>query len=261
MQFLRKKMSVLIKIWRKFRPFYKKVFKKNNKSEDKFNKAHQFLLKDCEKITIFDVGAHRGESVERFKKLFPSAEFHVFEPDTDNYSFLTQKFSCLENKFLNNVGVSSRTGKLLFYRNLKSSTSSFHPINTHSKWAKMRSESRGIEPDQFTATSYDVPIINLDRYVKENKVSRINLLKIDTQGHEDEVLKGARKSLEQGKIDIIETELIVGDPYLKNLQFYDIEDIVKPYGYTFYGIDNQGTLLETPYLSFNLIYVHNSLLV
>jgi hypothetical protein len=96
----------------------------------------------------------------------------------------------------------------------------------------------------------------LDSYIQENNILSINLLKIDTQGHEDEVLKGAKKALEQGIINVIETELIIGNPYVKSLQIYDLEQILIPAGYQLYGIDKQGDLLKTPSWCFNLIYIH-----
>lgn len=103
-------------------------------------------------------------------------------------------------------------------------------------------------------------MIDIDSYVEEHGIKHIHLLKIDTQGHEDEVLSGTRKALESGMIDLIETELIVGDAYVKSLQFHDIEKHLIPHGYRFYALDKGGDLLKTPSLSFNAIYVHKRLL-
>ncbi len=37
---------------------------------------------------IFDVGAHRGESVRFFKSIFPQSTIYSFEPDPDNFDHL-----------------------------------------------------------------------------------------------------------------------------------------------------------------------------
>ena len=234
---------------------------RHNDPDAQFNSVLSYLLSAQETApTIIDVGAHRGESIARFKKLFPDAAIHSFEPDEENFVALTESSKMFQNVYLNNCGVGEKKEQLTFYRNLKSNTSSFNPVNTDSEWAKKRSSQRGIKPEEYTQKSYEVDIMDLDSYIEDNNIQHINLLKIDTQGHEDAVLDGCRKSLEAGLIDVIETELIVGDSYTKILTFTDIEKRLTQYGYKFYGIDSHGDLHHTPWLSFNLIYVHERLL-
>ena len=237
-----------------------KFIKREPDPDAQFNALLSHFIKSDEAPVILDVGAHRGESIERFRKLFPQSTVHAFEPDQDNFEVLSHKWAEKGETLLNNVGVSGSKGTLTFHRNLKSNTSGFHAVNTESDWAKNRSARHNVSPEEYTAKSYDVPVIDLDSYIEEHKLSRINLLKIDTQGHEDEVLAGAQKALEAGVIDVIETELIVGDSYVKSLRFYDLEKILLPLGYKFYGIDNSGDLLTTPELCFNILYVHERLL-
>jgi hypothetical protein len=38
---------------------------------------------------IFDIGAHRGESVKFFKEIFARSTIYSFEPDIENYNALT----------------------------------------------------------------------------------------------------------------------------------------------------------------------------
>ena len=47
----------------------------------------------------------------------------------------------------------------------------------------------------------------LDNFCLEKKINNIDVLKIDTEGNELNVLKGAKKLLEQNKINIIYTEI------------------------------------------------------
>ncbi len=234
--------------------------------DKQFNVALSSLISNETKMEqpispiIFDIGAHHGESIARFKKLFPSISIHSFEPDKDNFKLLEKHWSGKKDVFLNNIGVSSAKGMLTFHRNLKSNTSSFHKINMNSEWAENRSARYGVSAKEYTEKSYDVPVTDLDSYIKDNNIQHVNLLKMDTQGHEDEVLKGCKNAIDNGIIDIIVTELIVGDPYMKSLQFYDLEKILIPAGYRLYGIDRHGDLLNTPSLYFNVIYVHEKYL-
>ena len=53
---------------------------------------------------------------------------------------------------------------------------------------------------------FDSEIITLDNYCTSN-VASIDFLKIDVQGYESKVLKGATNLLKSSKIDIIELEI------------------------------------------------------
>ena len=55
---------------------------------------------------------------------------------------------------------------------------------------------------------YRVSTITLDSFVKKNKIKSIDLLKIDIEGSEYELLKGAKNMLKRGKIKIILVEII-----------------------------------------------------
>jgi len=54
---------------------------------------------------------------------------------------------------------------------------------------------------------YTVPTITLDSFVKKNKIQSIDLLKIDIDGSEYLMLKGARKTLKKNKIKTILIEI------------------------------------------------------
>ena len=236
-----------------------KALGKDKDDNKVFDNIHKHFISEKTPL-IFDVGAHRGESIERFSSLFPAAEIHAFEPDPEIFKHIDSQHYAGKDIKVHNLGVSSKKGKLTFFRNLKSSTSGFHAVNTDSSWAKNRSARHGVSPEQFTAQNIQVNTIDLDTYMSENSIDHLNILKLDTQGHEDLVLEGAQSALSRAAIDIIETELILGDAYEKSLQFMDIEKFLLPAGYRLYAIDRGGNLLQTPSLSLNAIYVSKKLL-
>ncbi len=45
-------------------------------------------LVSCDDPLIFDIGAHRGESVRFFKEIFPWSTIYSFEPDIENFKSL-----------------------------------------------------------------------------------------------------------------------------------------------------------------------------
>ncbi len=234
----------------------------SKEKQSKFDPVHARLFRDKkeEELVIFDVGAHVGESARRFRGVFPKSYIHCFEADKGNYQKLCENLSGQSDLHLNNFGVGSAAATQKFYKNMKTDTSSFNQVNPESEWAEIRSKQYGVEKSAFTQESYDVEIKALDTYMDESGIEHVDLLKIDTQGYEDEVLKGASEALKANKIDVIETEIIMGDLYNKSLSFNDLENILLPLGYKFFAIDRAGDFISCPTLSFNLIYVSKEFL-
>ena len=70
-----------------------------------------------------------------------------------------------------------------------------------------------------------VNVVTIDNFWKKNNIKNIDLLKIDTEGHEAEVLEGANKML-QKKIKYILIEFHFSKIY-KNYNISKIEQILK----------------------------------
>ena len=77
---------------------------------------------------------------------------------------------------------------------------------------------------------------NLDEYINENNIKRINLLKLDTQSFEIDILKGLAKSL--SLIDIIISEVKFYDYYEKQLSFHELESLLNPFDFKLYDISH-----------------------
>ena len=91
-------------------------------------------------------------------------------------------------------------------------------------------------------------------------MNKIDILKIDTQGTEDQVLEGANNSLKNKLIRNIETEICFSNQYEKKLSFYEIEKNLFPNNYRLYGISNEGfrNLKEGFIFFMDVIYTSNS---
>lgn len=220
-----------------------------------FDEVYAYLLRAHKsELTIVDVGSHHGESIERFRALFPNSIVHSFEPDSENFKILTEKFSNDDRIFLNNCGIGEEVGELTFHRYAKSDVSSFVEIDMDSPWTKIRSAQSNTSLDEFETKAYRVPVATLDHYIKEKGIERVHLLKMDTQGFEDKALKGAAESIKNRRIDYIELELIVKSPYKHSLLFRDIENLLYPAGYQMYGIGKGSNYFKTSILQFDLLY-------
>ena len=73
--------------------------------------------------------------------------------------------------------------------------------------------------------------ITLDQFLLEKKINKIDFLKRDVQGYEFEILKGAKKTLTNKKIKMIEIEFICGKTYAgqKTIAYYF--NLWEKYGY------------------------------
>ena len=61
--------------------------------------------------------------------------------------------------------------------------------------------------DEYISKQENVSIITLDEYCKKNNIGNIDIIKIDTQGYEDKVLKGCSELIKNDKINLIQVEL------------------------------------------------------
>ena len=211
------------------------------------------------KPLIFDVGASNGESITRFKRIFPEATIHSFEPIYESCKLLKTKYEDSKDIIINNFGLGSKKGRESFYLNYKQNTSSFLKINQNSDWAKIRSSQRNIDVSEFSKELKNIPLETIDNYTFQNNINQIDLLKIDTQGFEDQVLSGSKKSIELNKIRFIETEIILSDVYEKKLSFYDIEKHFENTSFELIAINNgNSNIYETYSLNLDLLYLNRS---
>ena len=125
-------------------------------------------------------------------------------------------------------------------------------MEENSKYKLQRSE-KNLE----NQNTKEVEVNTIDDYCKTNKIKKINLLKIDTQGSEAEVLRGAKNILDQGLIDIIELEYIFGIAHKGANSLYEIEETLGTREYKLIAVENAGNIISFSNYQTNLIYEIN----
>lgn len=232
---------------------YSIVGKKKLVKHNSFDAIHSYLVSNFLKmgsdITIFDVGANEGDSIKRFRSLFKKSKIHSFEPTNELILKIKKKFDLTDVK-LNNFALGEKKAKRKFFLYNAHRVNSFYPMEENSKYKLQRS--RGNLENQ---NSKEVEVNTIDDYCKTNKINKINLLKIDTQGSESEVLRGAKNILDQGLIDIIELEYIFGIAHKGANSLYEIEETLGTRGYKLIAVENAGNIISFSNYQTNLIYV------
>lgn len=191
------------------------------------------LKKHCrDDLIIFDVGAHFGETVELFTRNFKINKIHCFE--ASNLNFKTLKINLFNKKLinfcvLNNVGVGDIEGKNFLNQTEESSSSTINSFNIHSKYFKKKLKILNIKNVDNYYKKIPINIIKLSTYIKNNKISNIDILKIDTEGYELNVIK----SLENFShvVQNIYFEHHFDDMIIKNYKFLDINQTLKNFGF------------------------------
>ncbi len=168
--------------------------------------AYQRELIQNQEPVIFDIGAHQGKVAITYREYFPSAVIHCFEPFPKSFRKLLMSVEVDSKIFCHKTAISDTKSTVLFNANLDSATNSL--LNTDERassfWGKDVLDT--VEQVEINTTS-------VDAFCLEERISHIDILKIDVQGAEYSVLVGAQNMLENQKISLIYTELITCPTY------------------------------------------------
>ena len=163
-------------------------------------------------------------------------KIYSFEPSEKNYSILKKNIKNLSSKteqiFIYNFGLGEINEKRDFKQMKESSSSTLSNINTNSKYFKRKNFflNFGLKLKFFDKTTINIK--NGFSFLEDKKIYKIDLLKIDTEGHEYFVIKGFGDSI--SKIKVIFFEHHYDEMILKGYTFSDIHDYLilrgfKPY--------------------------------
>lgn len=209
---------------------------RNEEFKSKFSrdKLLQHVV-SVERPVVFDIGAHRGESVAYLKRIFPKATVYSFEPDPDSFAALSA--TSIDGVSYFNLALSNADGTAIFNRNRISHTNSLLKVNLKSKDSigitKATAEKNTKFFDDFNE-EIRVTTVTLDSFSRQHSINIIDLLKIDVQGAECNVLAGGHATLAHTKVVIIEISFY--DYYEKSSTFLDVEQILSPLGFRLFSI-------------------------
>jgi FkbM family methyltransferase len=138
---------------------------------------------------FFDIGANIGQTVKDIKEVFKNATIHAFEPSPNTFEILQNNTSNFKKLYLWNFGVGSSNDDLLLNEYAFSNLNSFFDIHNY-EFCKLKGKTL-------------VKTTTVDQFVIENSIQMIDVLKIDTEGFELEVFKGAINSIKESKIGML----------------------------------------------------------
>jgi FkbM family methyltransferase len=145
---------------------------------------------------LFDVGANKGDyTLALLRHAGPDARIFVFEPGARTFEILSGAVPRTPNVRLERNGFGERAGTVdLFADSQGSALASLYPRRFFQGPAASQHPSERVE------------ILRIDDYCRANAIARIDLLKLDVEGHELAVLKGCGDLLARNCIDVIQFE-------------------------------------------------------
>lgn len=199
------------------------------REEEAFAKLCGILKKlSREKFLIFDIGANVGQSIDAFRKVFPDSNIVSFEPNQEIFNLLKKNWGGVDSVSLHQFAVSSKSGICKFHvTNVPEASSLLVP---DPKLMKLSVENK------YGFKEVNVDCITLDKFCNINKIKHIDLLKIDVQGAELEVLKGAVSLLESQSVDVIFVEVNFAETYTGQVDLKDLLFLCSTYKYYLWDI-------------------------
>ncbi len=193
---------------------------------------------------IFDVGANVGQTARRYAGYFPTARIHSFEPFPESYQKLAQTAAKFGDRVIAHpFGLGETTQTQTMYIAPKSVMNSMLPpaADAQTAWK-----------DQVRETS--VEIQRLDAFVAANAIPHIDLLKIDTEGFEMQVLRGAGDLLAPATIRMVLVEIQFGSVYEGQTNVSALLDFMAGHGYRLVDLYDKFRKTDPALLHCNILF-------
>jgi FkbM family methyltransferase len=189
---------------------------------------------------IFDVGANVGKYSMLLAKTFPQAQIYAFEPNENTFKQLAANVGNAVKCVNIGMGSEEKIEKIYTYSdNLASSHASIYEEVFHTFHKR----------DDVVEIEFQ--LTTLDLFCEKKKVTGIDFLKIDTEGNELNVLKGARETLSERKVKIIQFEFGECDVFSR-VFLQDFYAMLPDYN--IYRLDSERLIPLFEYASTNEIF-------
>lgn len=184
-------------------------------------------LRGKQNITIFDVGANKGDYTAALLDRFDRSDLKIYSFEPSEPTFQQFKENITDQRVSAfNLGMGAKTETLKLYKTEKSSgLSSLYQ--------------RNLEHFDITMdVTEEIKITTLDEFCEAQQVSEISFLKMDVEGHESKVLEGASDMLSRDSVKYIQFEF-GGCNIDSRTYFQDFYYVLKD-KYQFYRIVHDG---------------------
>lgn len=182
--------------------------------------------------TLIDIGSNKGQFSLIVKDYFTDIDIHSFEPLIEEINIQKKILGKKNINYYNCALGSKYSEKNIFITSRRDSSSILKPNSNISKNYK-------------TEEIRKIKVNVLDEIFYNKKLLNPILLKLDVQGYELEVLKGAKNFLNNVKFII--TEISFRKIYEKQAMSYDLINYLKTYNFEIYARCNRTQINGTDF--------------
>jgi len=176
---------------------------------------------------IFDVGANIGQSASWFLRDYAEACIWCFEPSAQLYAGLKNRYANNPRVTCEHCAIGSSGGEATLIQTANSSM--FH----------LSGNATVLPPGVTAIGSEGVRVMTLDDYCSRCGIDHVDFLKIDTEGHDLEVLRGAIGMLASNRVACVQCECSMNPENKFHCAFEDIKDLLENFNYRLFGIYEQ----------------------
>lgn len=190
--------------------------------------AQAALLRGREVRTVFDLGANRGETVARYRTLFPCATVFAFEPFSACVRSLEERFGGDPAVQLVQKAVAEAEGGATLFVSGGPSTHSLLP--RPASGAQYHPERAALRGEEEVATT------TLHAFCAERGIETIDVLKIDVEGAELRVLRGAKDLLARKAVSLLLLETMFVEHYAGQALYHELAGFLHDHGYSLFDL-------------------------
>ena len=175
---------------------------------------------------LFDVGAHKGETIISFSKNLNLKKIYSFEASSISCETLFKNIEKIKLKIpkteikIENLALGSSIKEIVIKHFSESSSSTLKDINTSSKYFKKKKSFLFGNNEIDFFKEINVKQTTIDFYMNHEKINKIDLLKIDAEGYEYDIILGGAKNIHNIKLILFEHHY--DDMIFKGYKFRDI---------------------------------------
>lgn len=198
---------------------------------------------------IIDVGANSGQFSTVASYLYPNAKIDSFEPLPNLYPKIKKKFESNKNITTHNLALGNEEGAIKFNQYKYGHMSSILDIS---------SQNSHFPREENDLVQIEVAIKTLDSMALVNKETKgVTLLKLDVQGYELEVLKGANETMKY--IDYIIIEANLEQLYSNQPSFNVVNNYLNSKGFEMAGMLDFNLGNNNKYIEMDLLFSKTAL--
>ncbi len=175
---------------------------------------------------IFDVGANVGQSATLYGKRFPASTVFSFEPAADTFRHLQSNTTSFRNIRCFNVAFAAKPGM------------GFLAHGATSDLNKVVSDLEACDGADLGACERTRQE-TIDEFCAEKYIRRIDYLKIDAEGADLDIIRGAERMLRQARVSVIEVEVGVAPENQLHVPLHELKLHLEQREYLIFGFYEQ----------------------